>query len=198
MMRLGGATVLFLIVFAVPSRAEDRLCDTAFEDCRAPLIELIRNEHIAIDVAFWFMEDSRYTVELQRKVDEGVPVRVLMDTRANSTYPLNVPRLAELEAAGIPMRRRIASGILHWKMMLFEGQNTVEFSASNYTSAFVPNEPYENYIDEAVYFTDDPVVVNSFRTKYDDLWTDDIRYADYANVIRPLQRRYGMFEKDPE
>ena len=125
-------------------------------------------------------------------------MRVLVDPRANGTYPLNADRLNELRNAGAPMRRRTASGILHWKMMLFEGQNTVQFSAANYTSAFVPNVPYENYIDEVIYFSDDTAVVDSFRTKYDDLWTDDTAYADYANVTRPLVRRYPTVEKDPE
>ncbi len=75
---------------------------------------------------------------------------MLVDLRANGTYPLNADRLNELRDAGAPMRRRTASGILHWKMMLFEGQNTVQFSAANYTSAFVPNIPYENYIDDVI------------------------------------------------
>jgi phosphatidylserine/phosphatidylglycerophosphate/cardiolipin synthase-like enzyme len=178
--------------------AADRLCDTAYEDCRAPLLTLIRDEQVGIDVAFWFMEDARYTAALARKVAEGVPVRVLVDPRANSSYPLNADRLRELRDAGIPMRRRVASGILHWKMMLFEGQNTVQFSAANYTSAFVPTAVYDNYIDEVVYFTDETAIVDSFRTKYDDLWTDETAYGDYANVIRPLVRRYAAFEKDPE
>jgi hypothetical protein len=189
---------LILAFMGGAASAADRLCDPANEDCRAPLLQLIRDEQVGIDVAFWFMEDARYTAALRNKVAEGVPVRVLMDTRANSTYPLNADRLQELRDAGIPMRRRIASGILHWKMMLFEGQNTVQFSAANYTSSFVPIVPYENYIDEAVYFTDDTPVVDSFRTKYDDLWTDETRYADYANVTRPLSRRYPTFAKDPE
>ena len=193
-------TALFVLLVAGPatSSAADRLCDTAYEDCRTPLLELIRNEQVGVDVAFWFMEDARYTAALARKIAEGVPVRVLVDTRANSSYPLNPDRLRELRDAGIPMRRRIASGILHWKMMLFEGQNTVQFSAANYTSAFVPIVAYDNYIDEVIYFTDDTGVVDSFRTKYDDLWTDETAYADYANVVRPLTRRYPTTAKDPE
>ena len=197
-MRALVALTFTVLVLSHDAAAADRLCDTAFEDCRAPLLELIRNERVGVDVAFWFMEDARYTAALARKIAEGVPVRVLVDPRANGTYPLNADRLTELRDAGAPMRRRTASGILHWKMMLFEGQNTVQFSAANYTSAFVPNVPYENYIDEVIYFSDDTAVVDSFRTKYDDLWTDDTAYADYANVTRPLVRRYPTVEKDPE
>ena len=181
-----------------PAAAADRLCDPAYEDCRAPLLQLIRNEEIGIDVAFWFMEDARYTTALREKQAEGVPIRVIVDTRANSTYPLNAARLDELRSGQIPMRRRTASGILHGKMMLFHGQNTVQFSAANYTSSFVPTVPYQNYIDEAVYFTDDTTVVDSFRTKFDDLWTDESRYTNYANVTTPLTRNYPTSPKDPE
>jgi phosphatidylserine/phosphatidylglycerophosphate/cardiolipin synthase-like enzyme len=191
--------ILFLpLVLAGEASAADRLCDTAFEDCRTPLLELIDNERLGVDVAFWFMEDARYTAALARKIAEGVPVRVLVDPRANATYPLNADRLNELRIAGAPMRRRVASGILHWKMMLFESQHTVQFSAANYTSAFVPDAPYDNYVDEVIYFTDDTAVVDSFRTKYDDLWTDETAYADDANVTRPLARRYPIVDKDPE
>ena len=197
-MRTMMAALVLAMLAPTGAAAADRLCDTAYEDCRTPLLALIRDERVGIDVAFWFMEDARYTAALERKIAEGVPVRVLVDPRANSSYPLNADRLQELRDAGIPMRRRTASGILHWKMMLFEGQNTVQFSAAHYTSAFVPTTPYENYIDEVIYFTDDTAVVDSFRTKYDDLWTDETAYGDYANVTRPLVRRYPLFEKDPE
>src|SRR5689334_11727465 len=99
------------IVTALPvsASAQDRLCDPGNEDCRSILLNYIRNETVAIDVAFWFMEDARYTNELIERFQAGVKVRVLIDTRANSSYPLNAQRLAELKAAGIPMRRRLTS-----------------------------------------------------------------------------------------
>lgn len=194
------AALAALAASARPARAVERLCDPANENCRTILINLIRNERVGIDVAFWFMEDPRYTTELISRFRAGVPVRVLMDTRANSSYPLNADRLAELQAAGIPMRRRVASGILHWKMMLFAGQNTVQFSGANYSSdAFVySGTPYSNYVDEAISFTDLDSVVDSFRTKFDDLWTNTSSYANYANISGALVRRYDTFPKDPE
>ncbi len=186
---------------AIPARAAaaERLCDPSFEDCRSPLIDLIRNETVGIDVAFWFMEDSRYSSEIIRRWQAGVPVRIIVDPRANATYPLNADRLNDFQTAGIPMRKRIASGILHWKMMLFDGQGVMEFSGANYSPwAFVPVTPYVNYTDEAIYFSDDPSVVNSFRTKYDSLWTNTTNYADYANITGPLTARYPVYTKDPE
>ncbi|MBA3231611.1 MAG: hypothetical protein H0T05_02215 [Acidobacteria bacterium] len=190
------ATMLFA---PAPAAAQERLCDTSFENCRVPLIDLIRNEKVGIDAAWWFMTDARYTTELIRKWKEGVPVRVIIDPRANSSYPHNADRLKELQDAGIPMRQKVSSGILHWKMMLFAGQNTVEFSAANYSPfGFVPSDPYRNYTDEVVYFSTVSSVVNSFMTKFDDLWTTTSGYSNYANISGALTRTYPRFTKDPE
>ncbi len=200
--RLASATAFLLLGVTAPAQAQNRLCDPGNEDCRAILINYIRNETVRIDVAFWFMEDSRYTTELINRFRAGVPVRVLVDTRANATNQYNASRLAELKNAGIPMRERHTGGILHWKMMLFAQQNRVEFSGANYSvDAWLPqvgSAPYTNYTDEAIYFTDDTSIVNSFRTKYDDLWTNTSAYRDYANVPPPLMRVYGTFAKDPQ
>ena len=187
---------------AAPARALDRLCDPANEDCRAILLNYIRNERVGIDVGFWFMEDARYTAELIRRFQAGVPVRVIMDLRANETNAFNPQRLAELRAAGIPMRHRTASsGIMHYKLMLFAGQSIVEFSGANFSAdawVFTGPVPYVNYVDESVYFTDNAAFVHSFMTKYDDLWTDTTAYANYANVPQPLARRYPSYAKDPQ
>jgi phosphatidylserine/phosphatidylglycerophosphate/cardiolipin synthase-like enzyme len=189
-----------VVLSAAPASAQDRMCDPGDEDCRAILINYIRNEKVGIDVAFWFMEDARYTTELIQRHQAGVRVRVLVDPRANTDYPLNASRLSELQAAGIPMRKRLGSYILHWKMMLFAGQNVVEFSGANYSAnAWRPatTVPYENYTDEGIYFTSDSSITNSFRTKFDDHWVDTASWANYANITQPLTRRYDIYPKDP-
>jgi phosphatidylserine/phosphatidylglycerophosphate/cardiolipin synthase-like enzyme len=177
--------------------ALDTYCDPSFQDCRSPLLTLIANEKVGIDLGFWFMEDARYTAALIKRFQAGVPVRVLVDPRANTKNPLNADRLKELADAGIPMRKCVTSGILHWKAMIFAGQNTVEFGGANYSAwAFVPAEPYVNYTDEVIYFTDRSSIVQSFMTKFDDLWTST-SFADYANMLNPPTREYPKFTKDP-
>ena len=189
--------VWLLLLFHSPAAA-DTLCDPAFQDCRAHLVSLIRTEQVGIDVSFWFMKDQTYTIELIQRFRAGVRVRVLMDTDANADNPENAQRLGELRSAGIPMRERVGSGILHWKAMIFAGQNIAEFSGANYSSsAFAYSAPYADYIAEAIYFSDKPSVVNSFKTRFDDLWTDTTRFQNYANV-RTLARAYGRYPKDPE
>ena len=194
--------VVCALLVPIRVRAAERLCDTRYQNCRAPLMTLIANERQGIDVAFWFMQDQRYVTALIQRHQAGVPVRVLVDPRASLTKPGNQKMLDQLRAAGIPMRMKAAltaSDILHWKMMLFAGQDVVQFGAANYTEYFfVPVIPYADYIDEAVFFTDHPSLTNSFRRKFEDLWTDTTgNVVDYANISSPPQRVYGLFPKDP-
>ena len=96
----------------------------------------------AIDVAFWFMEDARYTAELIERAHAGVRVRVLMDPRANADLPPEraaAGRTAERTA--FPCASGSTSYILHWKMMLFRGQGVVEFSGANYSANALATTP---------------------------------------------------------
>jgi phosphoesterase family protein/IPT/TIG domain-containing protein/phospholipase D-like protein len=197
--RLLISLFFFLLFCTNASQAQERLCDTAFEDCRAPLWQLIDAETQGIDVAFWFMQDSSYATKLINKFKAGVPVRVLVDPRANPTYPGNEDVLNMLRDAGIPMRYKLTDGILHWKMMLFVGQGKLEFSGANYSgNFFVPDSPNVNYIDEGIYFTDDPSLIQSFKTEYDSVWTNTTDYGNYANIAGQLTRNYPTFPIDPE
>ncbi len=191
-----------VLVSGRPAAAAERLCDVAYEDCRQPILDWIKAETIGIDVSFWFMEDSRYASELIKRWQAGVPVRVLMDSEANASYPANVGVLKMLKDAGIPMREKSGGGgILHWKHFIFVGQGQVEFSGANFSDeAFVPHQPYANYVDEVIYFSDRPSIVSSFMTKFDDAWTDTTEFSNYANIPAgtTLTRRYPTSPIDPE
>ena len=203
MNRMANVVVLWGFVWGVlptaaQAQTQERLCDSAYEDCRTPLIKLINSEQQGIDVAFWYMSDARYSNAIVKRFQQGLPVRVLMDDRADDSKPKVQPILDQLKNAGIPMRRKSGGGILHWKMMLFDGQNVVQFSKANYDPySFVPTKNSSGAIvswnDEAIYFSNDGALVNTFRTKFDDAWTNATGYANYANITGPLVRQYGIF-----
>jgi hypothetical protein len=88
-----------LLALPLGAAAQERLCDTQFEDCRAPVLDLIRNERIGIDVAFWVMEEAQYVTEPVNRHNAGVPVRILVDQRANATKRLNEAMLTSLRDA---------------------------------------------------------------------------------------------------
>jgi phosphatidylserine/phosphatidylglycerophosphate/cardiolipin synthase-like enzyme len=134
--------IILLSLLSTSAQAQDTLCDTAYEDCRNPLWSLIDHETVGIDVAFWFMQDTSISNKIIARWQAGVPVRILVDPRANPTYAGNEDILNAFKAAGIPMRYKNGGGILHWKMMLFQGQNQIEFTGANYSPAFfVPTTP---------------------------------------------------------
>lgn len=199
-----AAPLVFLAL--VPTSAQqttyNRLCDPSFENCRQPLIDLIRAETVGIDVGFWFMEDTRYATELILKHNAGVPVRVTVDSEAYTIYGYTgaaLPVQMMLDA-GIPIRDKTGgNGIFHFKTMIFAGQGVVEFSGANYSSeAFVPEEPYVNYIDEIIMFSDEASIVDSFKTAYDDVWTNETEFSNHANITGPLLRNYPTSLFDPE
>jgi phospholipase D-like protein len=200
---LPAAALATSAVALLPARAAalDDLCDPAVTDCRAPLLAYIRAEQVEIDVGMWFMEDARFSAELVRRRQAGVKVRIIFDNRSDEVgHPANQDIVDQLASGGIQMRLRVTPrSIEHWKVMIFHGQNIVYFGSANFSAdAFVPETPYVNYVDETIYFTDNTSVVNSFRTKFDDSWLDSTNYVDYANVVHPLTRSYGVFDIDPE
>ena len=199
-MRFAKYTLIALILLAASSTrafALEQKCDASFENCRTPLLNLINNETVGIDVGFWFMTDARYSAALINAFNRGVRVRVLFDSRALPGEPDEKTIIANLQSAGIPLRNKTSSGILHWKVMIFAGQEEVQFSGADYSpQAFVPITPYQNYIDEAIYFTGVASIVDTFKTKFDDAWTNTTDFTNYANITA-LTRQYPTFAQDP-
>jgi regulation of enolase protein 1 (concanavalin A-like superfamily) len=201
--RLMGTRVLlaltFLLTLATRAAAAELMCDPSFQDCRTLLLTRIQNETQAIDLAMLFMEDDAMADAIIARHQAGVRVRILMEPRRNLTTPKNELILERLKAAGIPMRAKNGGGMLHWKFMVFDAQNVVEWSAANYSDFyFKPPVPYANYTDEGIYFTDQPSLVDSFRRKFDDAWVDPSAFYDFGNITSPPARRYPLYAIDPD
>jgi phosphatidylserine/phosphatidylglycerophosphate/cardiolipin synthase-like enzyme len=188
----------FLLLACHASDAQERLCDPSFEDCYAPIIQAVRAETTGIDFAFYGLDLPGLADAIISRYQAGVPVRLVVEPRGNLKFAQNQTLLDKFKAAGIPMRYKLGDGIVHVKMLLLAGQNKVVFSSSNFGDADVrPYDPYNNYVDGAWYFTDDAAVVNSFKTRYDDIWTNTITYGDYANITTTPTRRYQTYPIDP-
>ena len=178
--------------------AQERLCDPSFEDCYTPLLQTVQAETGGIDVALYMIELPGLADAIIARHNAGVPVRITVEPRASLKFPMNQPLLDKFKAAGIPMRYKLGDGIVHAKMLIFAGQNKVVFSSSNFGDGDLrPYEPYANYVDGAWYFSNDPALVNSFKARYDDIWTNTTLYGDYANISGALTRRYPGVGIDP-
>jgi phosphatidylserine/phosphatidylglycerophosphate/cardiolipin synthase-like enzyme len=204
----GGAVaataLLFILLGAAAAHAQtlgpqQRLCDPEYQDCRADVLQYIAQETVEIDMGYWMITDSRYSNALVSAWQRGVKIRLLMDPRCVQQHPACSTPNDQLQSAGIPMRNRTTSGILHWKMILFASQGQVEFAGANYAPfEMSPDIAYQNYTDEIVMFSNDPSIVHSFMTRFDDLWTSTTEFADYANITAPLTRSYPTYAIDPQ
>ena len=187
-----------ILLTSLSLQAQERLCDPSFEDCYTPLLKAVQAETTGIDFAFYGIELPGLADAIIRRYQAGVAVRITVEPRGNLKFSGNQAILDKFQAAGIPMRYKLGDGIVHVKELLLAGQNKIIFSSSNFGDGDVrPYEPYVNYVDGAWYFSDDPTLVNSFKTRYDDIWTNTIAYGNYANIAAPVTRRYQTYPIDP-
>src|SRR5678815_3382295 len=105
--------------------AQERLCDPSFEDCYTPLLRAVQAETVGIDFAFYGIQLPALADAIIRRHQAGVPVRLTVEPRANLKFPDNQSILDKFKAAGVPMRYKVADGIVHVKMILFAGQNKI-------------------------------------------------------------------------
>src|ERR1051325_2539876 len=190
--------IFFTLVAPRAASAQERLCDPSFENCLWPILDLIRAETQGIDVELYMIEHTQLADEIIARYNAGVPVRLVVEPRADLKFPLNQSLLDKFQAAGIPMRYKLGDGIIHAKAIVFAGLKKVVFTGSNFGDAdFAPYDPFNNYVDGAWFITDDPVVVNSFKTRLDDIWTDTTLYGNYANITGALTRKYPTVPIDP-
>ena len=108
-------------------------------------------------------DGHRYSTEIIQRFQAGVPVRVILDLRADANYPSNATIRQSSSTPAFPIRHKTTAGINHWKMMLYAGQAKMHFSAANFAErlVFADRRRTHDYVDEAIYFTDDPAIVTA-------------------------------------
>ena len=194
---LPALLVLVAVTFHAKRSSADQLCEARMIDCRQGLIQHISREAIRLDIGMEEMTDALIADAVIARFKAKVPVRVIVEPRRNLTEPRNATILAKLKAAGIPMRYRRVSDTFHWKMMIFAGQNTVEFAAAQFTESYlVPVQAGTNFTQDPIFYSTETSFVNSFERKFDDAWVDETNFAEYANSPT-VARAYALYAIDP-
>jgi hypothetical protein len=197
MMRITVALLVAALLGSTPRADANELCEAMATDCRAKLLALINGEMVGLDAGIEEITDSVLADAIIARHKARVPVRLIVEPRRTKYEPRNGPILDKLKAAGIPMRYRAVGDILHWKMMLFAGQSTVEFGAAQLTTSYlIPTSPNQNFTQDPIFFSTDATVVNSFERKFDDAWVDTVNFANYANAST-VARAYPFYDIDP-
>ena len=96
------------------------------------------------------------------------------------------------------MRKRLHQLILHFKTMLFAGQNIVEFSGANYSAdAFVRPHALRELHRRSHLFSSETSHRQQLQHQFDDSWVNTVDVGELREYLRPLTRRYGIFPMDP-
>jgi hypothetical protein len=200
MVKMPGRMYVFALLAAACSvrpAAADQLCEPRLTNCRTDLIAFINRETIGLDIGMEEMTDPLIADAVIGRFNARVPVRIIVEPRRSVTEPRNGPILDRLKAAGIPMRYRKVGDTFHWKMMIFAGQNTVEFAADQFTQEYlVPTDPGVYFTQDPIFYSSSTSFVNSFERKFDDAWVDTVNFAEFGNS--PLVARvYPTYAVDP-
>ena len=189
MIAAAAIALLVLDLFGTTTAAaQEQILFPAVNDAQAVLLQKIRNERVRIDVGIWILGDGEIVQTLINKFTiDKVPVRVLGDRAIIFETDPDTRHSFELLAnAGIPIRLRYHPTwypeINHWKAMIFAGQGMVEFGSANYTVYELKPWSASDFKDESAMFTDDPAIVNAFRTKFDQYWVDTEYFKDWADA----------------
>src|SRR5205085_5354743 len=130
-----------------------------------------------IDISACYLTENAITQAIERAYARRVPIRLIGDRGAIFEIDLKTKQqFYELANQGVPIRLRFNPTwypeIDHWKAAIFVGQNVVEFGSANWATFELAPASTSNYDDETALFTDDPALVNAFKTKFDRMWND--------------------------
>ena len=180
--------VLLVATAASRAGAQERILFPKTDNVKNAILSKIWNEKVRIDVAMWLLTEHEISAALVGRHKAGVTVRVIGD-RASifESDPTTRKEYEYLATNGIPIRLRYHPTYfpeaMHWKAGIFVGQNTVEFGSANWTP-FELRPTTTGYKDETAMFTDDPEIVQGFKSEFQKMWLDTTKFLDWPVAYR--------------
>jgi phosphatidylserine/phosphatidylglycerophosphate/cardiolipin synthase-like enzyme len=164
-------------VLATPAAAADQIYFSSNTNVTNILVSYINKETVRLDISSWYLSEHAISIAIANRFAAGVQVRLIGDRSALfEADPHTKAEFYWLANQGIPIRLRFNPTnfpeIDHWKAAIFVGQNLVEFGSGNFAPTELAPVSATNYDDDSEMFTDDPVLVNAFKTKFDQKWND--------------------------
>jgi hypothetical protein len=92
----------FCLLACEPATGQERLCDPSFENCYDPILQLVRDETVGIDIEFYYIELPTLADAIIARHQAGVPVRITVEPRASLKFPQNQPLLDRFRGGGHP------------------------------------------------------------------------------------------------
>jgi phosphatidylserine/phosphatidylglycerophosphate/cardiolipin synthase-like enzyme len=165
---------------AAPASAADQIYFSSNTNVTNILVNYINKETVRLDISSWYLSEHAISIAIANRFAAGVQVRLIGDRAALfEADPHTKAEFYWLANQGVPIRLRFNPTnfpeIDHWKAAIFVGQNLVEFGSGNFAPVELAPVSSTNYDDDSEMFTDDPVLVNAFKTKFDQKWNDTTR-----------------------
>src|SRR5439155_24882367 len=115
----------------------DQIFFSATDDVTSLLVQRINAETVRLDVGIWLLSEGSISIAIANRFKAGVPVRLIGDRAAIfESDPNTKAQFYWLASQGIPIRLRYNPTwfpeIVHWKAIIFVGQNVVEFGSANF------------------------------------------------------------------
>jgi hypothetical protein len=178
-LRTGWCTTVLFLLLVRSASAADAIYFPAVQDVASILVNRINAETVRIDMSAWYLSEHAISIALVNRFKAGVPVRLIGDRVGIFENDRFTKReFYWIASQGVPIRLRyeptFRPEIDHWKATIFAGQRLVSFGSANYTPVELAPVSPTNYKDETVMFSDDPAIVNGFRTKFDRMWNDTL------------------------
>jgi len=176
--RLRAAAIFCVFaLYTSSARAADQVYFSANTNVTNILVNYINQENVRLDISSWYLSEHSISIAIANRFNAGVKVRIIGDRGAIfEADPHTKAEFYWLASQGIPIRLRFNPTwfpeIDHWKAAIFVGQNVVEFGSGNFAPTELAPFSSSNYDDESEMFTDDPSIVNAFKTKFDQMWND--------------------------
>lgn len=160
-------------------RGVEGLCDSSWENCEQPIIDLINRETTIVYASSLYWGSARIAEAMVARAAAGVEVRALVDQLSvNNGEPgirvlLNAGGLVKLRMLNRAAGSRNNSN--HAKIFVFGSQGRAHMGSANFdTPVLVPPAPRTasspTYYDENLFFTSDPEFVDAMKTVLDDAW----------------------------
>jgi len=172
------AAILSVFTLAAPCvYAADQVYFSANTNVTNILVQYINQENVRLDISSWYLSEHSISIAVANRFNAGVKVRIIGDRGAIFEADPNTKReYYWLASQGVPIRLRVNPTwfpeIDHWKAAIFVGQNVVEFGSGNFAPTELAPISSSNFDDDSELFTDDPAIVNAFKTKFDQMWND--------------------------
>jgi phosphatidylserine/phosphatidylglycerophosphate/cardiolipin synthase-like enzyme len=172
-----AAAALGFAIGAPSATAADQVYFSANTNVTNILVNYINHENVRLDISSWYLSEHAISIAIANRFAAGVRVRVIGDRAALfEADPHTKTEFYYLANRGVPIRLRFNPTnfpeIDHWKAAIFVGQNIVEFGSGNFAPTELAPVSATNYDDDSELFTDDPQIVNAFKTKFDQIWND--------------------------